>query len=69
MVLDQINTFLNNNEFFVQNVMFSIGPVSAFIAARRGLKSWLKYEIFVSFFIGLVLILKPHFVLPHLVNS
>jgi hypothetical protein len=46
-----------------ENVVFSIGPVSALIAARFGMRFWLRYEAIFSFVIGLVCFFQPSWIL------
>ncbi len=50
-------------------VLFSIGPITAIIAAIFGLKSWLRYEIGVSFSLALILFVQPQWIIAYLVNK
>jgi hypothetical protein len=59
--------FEQNSGLVYENVLFSIGPLSAILAARRGLKSWLRYEIAVSVVFAFILLFKPDFILSEMV--
>lgn len=43
----------------IESIAFGIGPLGAILAARRGYRAWLKYEIVLSSFFGLALLFKP----------
>lgn len=58
---------LTDPKFLTDTLLFSIGPLTAFIAARLGRKAWIKYEIAVSVALALVLAFKPDLFLPIMV--
>lgn len=50
-----------------ENLIFCIGPLTALLAARYGLKAWIKYEILVSMLIAAILVAKPRIFYDHMV--
>lgn len=50
-----------------ENLIFAIGPITFLIAAKRGRKAWIRYEIFVSTLIALILASKPDIFLSFVV--
>ena len=59
----------STQQYVLEAMLFSVGPVTALIAARCGLRSWLKYEAFYSFLIGIVLFFKPSWILSIIVTT
>jgi hypothetical protein len=53
----------------IDNVIFSVGPVLALIAARGGVKSWLKFEIVSATIFALFAFVKPDLVLGYILKS
>jgi len=51
------------------NIMFSIGPISALIAASFGLRAWLKFEISGNLFFAFINFFRPEWFLGTLLNS
>lgn len=53
----------------IDNVIFSALPLLALMAARGGVKSWLKFEIVSSTIFALFAFVKPDLVLGYLLKS
>ena len=51
------------------NIMFSIGPLTALIAARFGVRSWLRYEIVGHLIFAFVQFYRPEWFLGLFVSS
>ena len=62
-----LNTLIANQQLICENVLFSIGPLSALFAARLGYKTYRKYEFFVNLIFAVVLIGYPQPLLSLLV--
>jgi hypothetical protein len=54
-----LNTLLDNQQLIFENILFSIGPLSALLAARYGYKTYRRYEFFVNILFALILIGYP----------
>ena len=51
------------------NIIFSIGPITALIAARFGVRSWLRYEIVGHLIFAFVQFYKPEWFMSIFVSS
>jgi VIT1/CCC1 family predicted Fe2+/Mn2+ transporter len=49
--------------------LFSVGPITAVVAAFFGLKSWLRYEIVVSVALAFILFIQPQWIIAYLVKK
>jgi hypothetical protein len=52
----------------LDNILYIGAIITGLLAARQGLKGWLKYEIAVSFIFTLVSYLKPELIWSELLN-
>lgn len=59
---------LTDQKFLLENFLFSVGPITALIAARFGRRAWIKYEIVVSIILGIVLAFKSDLILSFVVS-
>ncbi len=50
---------LNNKDIIIENAIFSFLPMTSILVARHGLKTWLKFEIFVTILNGLIFVFNP----------
>lgn len=50
---------VKNKDIIIENLIFSFWPVVSLIVARRGLKTWLKFEIFATILKALILVFSP----------
>jgi hypothetical protein len=57
----------NKNEI-IEAACFSAMPVMSIISACRGLKSWLKFEVFSTILFALVCIFCPNTIFKHILN-
>jgi hypothetical protein len=63
-----LNSLLANKQLIIENVLFSIGPLSALFAARLGYKTYRKYEFLVNLLFAVILIGYPQPLLSLMVN-
>ena len=50
---------IEHKDEIIEGALFSVGPLTALMAARCGLKSWLKYEIVSTLLIAAILMCCP----------
>ncbi len=50
---------VKNKEKIIENAIFSFWPLVSLLVARRGLRTWLKFEIFTTLLRALILIFSP----------
>ena len=55
-------------EELIETALFSVGPFLALVAASRGVKSWLRFEIASAFVIAIGLVAAPKYIFPFVVS-
>ena len=59
---------VEHKDEIIEGVLFSVGPLTALIAARCSLKSWLKYEIVSTLLIASILMCCPSTIFKFIVR-
>lgn len=67
--LDQLFSSLCKDQKCIDNIIFTIGPLTALIAAKCGMRTWLKYEIVTTLLFAAVQFFKPELFLGIFLSS
>jgi len=59
---------VKNQAKIIETACFSVAPLATLIAARAGLKPWLKFNIFMNIMAALVIIFCPATIFKHLLS-
>jgi hypothetical protein len=62
-IYSQLQKYYAEHQYVADTMLFASGPLSALVAAKCGFKTYLNYEIIVSFIYGITMMIYPNWVL------